>query len=132
MHHTQKSSRRIRIAIVEDEAAIREMYQLKLELSGFEVATAANGIDGLGLIENFAPQLVLIDLRMPGLDGEEMLQQMREHDWGSEVRVVILTNISRDEAPSVLRLLGVDRYIVKAHYTPGQVVEVVEEVLHLK
>jgi hypothetical protein len=61
-----------------------------------------------------------------------MLQHIREHHWGASIRVIILTNISRDEAPSLLRFLSVDRYIVKAHYTPSQVVAIVKEVLHIK
>jgi DNA-binding NarL/FixJ family response regulator len=69
---------------------------------------------------------------MPEMNGDEMLIKLREHEWGADMRVIILTNISRDEAPSVLRFLYVDRYIVKAHYTPSQVIETVEEVLRIK
>lgn len=58
-----------------------------------------------------------------------MLLKMRESEWGSESRVIILTNISKSEAPHSLRFLHVDRYIVKVHTTPAQVVETVKEVL---
>jgi len=66
---------------------------------------------------------------MPGMTGEEMLAKMRAHEWGADVRVVILTNLSRDEAPPSLRFLGVSRYVVKAHHTPAQIVDIVREVL---
>jgi DNA-binding response OmpR family regulator len=121
-----------KIAVVEDDPSIREMYLLKLGLSGFTVEGAANGVEGLALAETFRPDLILLDLLMPEMNGDEMLQQLRSQEWGADMRVVVLTNISRNEAPPVLRFLGVDRYIVKAHYTPTQVVEIVKEVLHLR
>ena len=121
-----------RIAVIEDEPSLRSLYELKLGLDGFQVQTAKNGLEGLELIHTFQPDLILLDLMMPEMNGDEMLKQLREQEWGADVRVIILTNISRDEAPSILRFLRVDRYIVKAHYTPAQVVEVVREVLHVR
>ena len=126
-HHTT-----YKIAVIEDEPAIQRMYHTKLELEGFEVQSADNGKSGLALAEDFRPHLLLLDIFMPGMNGDEMLMRLREQEWGAGMRVVILTNISRDEAPSVLRFLHVDRYIVKAHYTPAQVVEIVREVLHIR
>ncbi len=121
-----------KVAVVEDDPPIRNLYLTKLELSGFTVRAATNGETGLGLAKDFRPDLILLDLLMPGMNGDEMLQRLRSEEWGADMRVIILTNISRNEAPSVLRFLGVDRYIVKAHYTPAQVVDVVKEVLHIK
>jgi DNA-binding response OmpR family regulator len=121
-----------KIAIIEDDNAIAQMYRYKLEADGHEVAIAVNGRKGYELLETFLPDLVLLDIRMPEMNGDEMLQLVREQDWGGEMRVIVLTNISRAEAPSVFRFLGVDRYIVKAHYTPTQVLEVVREVLHVR
>lgn len=121
-----------KIAVIEDEPSIRNLYQTKLELEGFEVATATDGNEGLQLVESFQPHLMLLDLMMPEMNGEEMLIKVREQDWGASTRVIILTNISRDEAPSILRFLHVDRYVVKAHYTPAQVVDIVRDILHIK
>lgn len=117
------------IAIVEDELPIQRLYKTKLELEGFMVITANNGSDGLRLIKAERPDLVLLDLRMPGMNGDELLAKMRQTEWGSSIRVIILTNVSRDEAPAQLRFLGVSRYIVKAHHTPKQLVEIIHEVL---
>jgi DNA-binding response OmpR family regulator len=118
-----------KIAVIEDEIPIRELYSAKLSLSGYEVRTAKNGREGLTLVKDFQPDLILLDIRMPEMNGDQMLLKMREQDWGADIRVVILTNLSKDEAPSVLRFLNVDRYIVKAHHTPKQIVEIVEEIL---
>lgn len=118
-----------KIAVIEDEPAIKEMYRLKLELEGFEALGASNGEEGLTLVEKHRPALILLDIKMPVMSGDEMLEKLRQTDWGAETRVIILTNISRDEAPHALRLLNIDRYIVKAHYTPQQVIDEVRKVL---
>ncbi len=118
-----------KVVIVEDNKSIQFLYKSKLELEGFDVATADDGQMGLSVIEKEMPSVVLLDLRMPVMNGDEMLVKLRESTWGADMRVIILTNISRDEAPSNLRFLAVDRYLVKAHHTPSQVIEVVNEVL---
>jgi DNA-binding response OmpR family regulator len=119
----------INIAIVEDDLPIANMYKIKLESAGFQTVLAHDGKQGLEVIEKHLPQLVLLDIRMPVMPGDEMLEKMRQTDWGSNIRVIILTNISRDEAPRSLSLLHVDRYIVKAHHTPAQVLNIINEIL---
>lgn len=121
-----------KIAIIEDDKPIAHMYQFKLENSGYTVHLAHDGKAGLRLIQEVEPDLVLLDLKMPEMSGEKMLERLRAKDWGGSVRVVILTNISKDEAPAKLRFLNVDRYIVKAHHTPGQVASIVDEILSVK
>jgi DNA-binding response OmpR family regulator len=118
-----------KIAVIEDEPALGELYKIKLSLEGFAVKTALDGQQGLQMITDFRPELILLDLRMPVMSGDEMLARLREKDWGSDIRVIVLTNISKSEAPASLRFLGVDRYVVKAHHTPAQVVDMVREVL---
>ncbi len=118
-----------KILIVEDDPAIRSMYQMKLQGQGYEVRIAEDGQKGLETSKSFLPDLILLDLLMPGMDGNEMLEKLRSTNWGASIRVIILTNLSKSEAPASLRLLHVDRYIVKAHYTPTQLVEIVREIL---
>ncbi len=120
------------IVIIEDEPAILRLYETKLIHEGFEVSTATNGSDGLRCIKADKPDLILLDIRMPGMNGDEMLAKLRSTEWGADIRVIILTNLSRDEAPSALRFLSVDRYVVKAHHTPSQVADIVREVLNIK
>lgn len=86
------------IAIIEDEKPIAQLYKMKFELEGFAVSTAQNGHDGFKLVREKSPDLVLLDLRMPHMSGDEMLAKMRATAWGADIRVVILTNLSRDEA----------------------------------
>lgn len=124
-------SDKTKITIVEDDKPIAHMYKFKLDASGFDTAVAYNGEEGLETVKKHKPDLILLDLRMPIMSGDEMLEKLRQTDWGSHIRVIILTNISRDEAPRSLGLLNVDRYIVKAHHTPQQVLDIINEVLNL-
>ena len=118
-----------KIAIIEDEAAIRRMYAIKLRFSNFEICEAADGEEGLVVIEREKPDLILLDLRMPRMTGDEMLRELRATEWGENIPVIILTNISKDEAPRTLSHLGISDFIVKANSTPQKVLEHVQRVL---
>ena len=121
-----------RIVIVEDVPALADMYKFKFEQSGYEVAVANNGEEALRLITELKPDLVLLDLMLPILSGEEVLRQVRSTDWGTKVKFIILTNIGEEEAAIRLANLKVDHYIIKADHTPTQVVDIVEKTLAQK
>lgn len=115
-----------KIAIVEDDQAISTMYRIKFEAEGFDVETAANGKLGLALIAEMKPDIILLDLMMPEMNGDEMLTELRKTSWGKDLRVIILTNSGEEQAPTSLKELGIRRYIVKAEMTPRQVAEMVK------
>ncbi len=118
-----------KIAIIEDEPSILELYKLKLGREGYQIATAINGQEGLAMLEKFRPHLILLDLLMPEMNGEEMLEKLRDTDWGKNIKVIILTNVSRQEAPESLSDLNISRYIIKAEMTTSQVADLVKEVI---
>jgi DNA-binding response OmpR family regulator len=118
-----------KIAIIEDDPVINQMYRMKFEADGFEVQIADNGQRGVELVEGFRPDIILLDLQMPHMDGAEALTHIREHDWGRQIPVIILTNLGEEEAPKILKTLGVHSYIVKADLTPRQVVARTKEAL---
>ena len=120
-----------KIAIIEDDATINQMYRMKFESDGFDVQVADNGKAGIALVESFAPDLILMDLGMPEMSGDEALAEIRSHDWGKTVPVIILTNLGEEEAPKKLKELGIHSYIVKANLTPKEVVARVKEALNL-
>jgi DNA-binding response OmpR family regulator len=120
-----------KIAIIEDDPTINQMYRMKFEADGFEVQVADDGQRGVTLVESFAPDLVLLDLQMPRMGGAEALAEMRTHDWGKNTPVIILTNLGVEEAPKSLKTLNVHSYIVKADLTPRQVVSRVKDALGL-
>lgn len=120
-----------KIAIIEDDSVIAQMYRMKFEADGFEVQVADNGRDGVTLVEQFSPDIVLLDMQMPIMNGDEALKQIRKKDWGKTVPVMVLTNLGEEEAPKDIRSLGIESYIVKADLTPRQVVERVKSTLGL-
>lgn len=118
-----------KVAIVEDDNAIAQMYRIKFEAEGYQVETASNGKLGLELAQQMKPDIVLLDLMMPEMNGDEMLRRMRASDWGKTTKVIILTNMGAQEAPPEIKQLGVEAFIVKAEMTPRQVAEKVKSVL---
>lgn len=118
-----------KIVIVEDDVTLSQMYRFKFEAEGFEVDTAENGKLGLSLIETTRPDLVLLDLMMPEMPGDVMLEQLRQTDWGKDIKVVVLTNLSESEVPESVRQNGVSAVALKADMSPRQVIELAKEVL---
>lgn len=119
------------IAIIEDDQVISQMYRMKFESDGFEVHIAANGMEGIELVRTVRPNLILLDMQMPGMSGDEALTEIRKHEWGKMIPVIVLTNLGEEEAPKHLRSLGIESYIVKADLTPRQVVDRVKATLKL-
>jgi len=122
----------IKIAIVEDDQAIAQMYRFKFEAEGYQVETAENGRLGLALAQDMKPDVILLDLMMPEMNGDEMLQKLRDTDWGKHIKVIILTNMGEQEVPEVVKTLDVTAFIVKANMTPRQVAELVKSKLGKK
>ncbi|MDN5819672.1 MAG: response regulator transcription factor [bacterium] len=120
-----------KIAIIEDDPVINQMYRMKFEADGFNVQLANNGKRGVAMVETFQPDMILLDLQMPEMDGEAALKVIRSNDWGKDIPVIVLTNLGEEEAPKSLREMGIHSYIVKADLTPRQVVARVKEALDL-
>jgi len=118
-----------KIAIIEDDLAIAQMYRMKFENEGFDVSSAENGLVGVQMVESFKPDVILLDMMMPEMNGDEVLARVRKEPWGKDIIVMILTNMGQEEAPEVLKNLNVYSYIVKAEMTPKQVAETVKKAL---
>ncbi len=110
-----------KIAIIEDDQAISQMYRMKFENDGYEVETAENGKLGLELVKKMMPDIILLDIMMPEMNGDEMLAKLREETWGKNIKVLVLTNIGEQELPKSLGALDVLGIIMKAELTPKQV-----------
>ena len=117
----------IKVAIIEDDQAISQMYRFKFEAEGYDVQTAENGILGLQLTESMKPDIILLDLMMPEMTGDEMLTKLRQTPWGKNIKVIILTNMGEQEIPDSVRKLNVSDVILKADMTPRQVAELVKK-----
>ncbi len=116
-----------KIAIIEDDPVISQMYRMKFEADGFDVRMAANGRIGVEVVKKFQPDIILLDIQMPEMNGAEALEHIRQYN--QTVPVIVLTNLGEEEAPDNLRNLGIHSYIVKANLTPRQVVAQVKEAI---
>lgn len=115
-----------KIAIIEDDMAIVQMYRMKFESLGYEVQTAGDGEAGVELVKNFRPDIVLLDLMMPKMTGDEALTEIRKLPDGKDLKVIMLTNTSQSEAPATIHENGVHQFIVKAEKTPREVADLVK------
>ncbi len=118
-----------KITIIEDDPTISQMYRMKFEADGFDVRIANNGEIGVEVVRSFKPDVILLDLQMPEMNGTEALRAIRADDSSKTTPVIILTNLGEEEAPREMRARGVHSYIVKANYTPRQVVAQVKEII---
>jgi len=119
----------VKIAIIEDDLAISQMYRIKFETDGYEVETAENGKQGLELCEKMKPEIILLDVMMPEMTGPEMLEKLRQTDWGVKIKVLILTNMGEQEIPDVVKKYNVEDVILKADMTPSQVAALVKKTI---
>lgn len=118
-----------KIVIVEDNTALADIYKTRLELLGYTCFIAYNGITGLYFIQKELPDLVLLDLMIPDIPGEQVLATMRHGDWGKDTKVLIISNLSESDAPASLRQLGIEGYAVKANLSNDQIDQLVNNIL---
>ena len=119
----------VKIAIIEDDRLIAEMYRMKFESTGFSVDVAENGLSGLKMISDIKPDLILLDLTLPDIGGDEVLEKIREIPTSLATPVIILTNMDDESAPKRLAKWDIDDYIIKANFTPREVVAKVKAVM---
>jgi two-component system response regulator AdeR len=115
--------------MVEDHADIAELYQLKLQLDGYRVAVAANGVLGLEMARNLMPDVILLDIHLPQMDGLQLLGALREDDATRELQVVVFSD---DDNPTLIReaeRLQVAGYLLKAKLLPSRLSSAVADVL---
>jgi DNA-binding response OmpR family regulator len=118
-----------KILIVEDEEDMSEALKDKFELEKFKAYTAKNGEEGLKKSLDLHPDLILLDIVMPKMDGIEMLRRLRGDSWGKKAPVVILTNISDALQLTEAEKIGISAYLVKAEWGLKDVVTLVKEIL---
>lgn len=118
----------VRVLLVEDDFFVRDIYRKKLKDLGYDVVTAENGLEGMERIKETIPDIVLLDIFMPYMDGREMLREVRSHDEWKDIPVILLTNFSASEGVRDGFDLGADEYLIKSHFTPSEVLKKIERV----
>lgn len=121
-----------KILIVEDETAL--LYALKAELShnGFEILEAMDGEKGLRILEQQKPDIVILDLLLPGIDGFEVLKRMKSKNETKNIPVIILTNLGDKESIEKGKALGANDYLIKTDYTLEEVINKLKNLLNNK
>ena len=120
------------VLVVEDDKFLRELISQKLIKDGFEVESAVDGEEGIKKARELKPNIVLLDLILPGVDGFEVLSKMKSDPDLSSTPVIILSNLGQKEDVEKGLKLGAIDYLIKAHFTPGEIIEKVKNVLKQK
>lgn len=120
-----------KVVLVEDEKMLADMYATKFMMEGFETSKAYDGAAGLELAKKVKPDIILLDVIMPKLDGFAVLKQLKEDDSVSDIPVILLTNLGQDEDIKKGKQLGAADYFVKANHTPAEVVMKIRDVLKI-
>lgn len=118
-----------KILIVEDDKFLRELISQKLKSEGYEISEAIDGEEGIKKIKEEKPSLVLLDLILPGIDGFEVLTRMKQDPGVSAVPVIILSNLGQKEDVERGLKIGAADYLIKAHFTPGEIIEKIKNIL---
>lgn len=118
-----------KIVIVEDNQALAEIYKTRLEIIGYKCFVASDGQQALEVIQQERPHLVLLDLMVPVIAGDEVLKRMRASEWGKDIRVYIISNLNEVDAPKGLRDYGIEGYAVKANLSDDMIDKLVDDIL---
>jgi len=117
------------ILIIEDDKFLREMMGKRLAEEGYNVSMAIDGEEGITKIQKETPDLILLDLILPGIDGFEVLERMKKNSKLSKIPVIILSNLGQKEEVERGLSLGAVDYLIKAHFTPREIIDKIKKVL---
>jgi len=122
---------KINVLIVEDDVFLCQIYQKKFEMEGFKVSTADNGEKGLSEAQKKKPNIILLDILLPKMDGFAVLEKLKSGADTKEIPVILLTNLGQKEDVDKGLAVGAADYLIKAHFKPSEVVDKVKKVLNL-
>jgi len=129
-NHQPNGSPKIKILLVEDDPFLLSMYNTKFELEKFKVVTAEDGEKGLKLALKELPDVILLDIMLPRMDGFEVLKALKADKKTSRIPVILLTNLSQKEKVKEGLSLGANDYLIKAHFMPSEVVEKIRKLIN--
>lgn len=121
-----------KILLVEDDQMLHSMYTQKFKHQGYDVVSAYDGAEGVKLAESDKPDMILLDVIMPKMDGFVALKKIRKNEATMHIPVILLTNLGQEEDVKKGKELGADDYFIKANHTPQEVVDKVQDMLKNK
>lgn len=127
-----EAERNKKVCIIDDEASIRDIYQTALSADGYEVVTAVDGEDGLRVIREQKPDIILVDIMMPKMDGLELMREIRKDSDFHKIPIIVMTNVDDRNIAQKAGNLNVEFYLTKSLFEPKKVVAIVAEALQHK
>ncbi len=118
-----------KILLIEDDPFLTEIYVTKFEQAGYSVEVAEDGKSGYEKVKEMKPDIVLLDIVLPNMEGFEVTEKIKNDPEAKDVMVIMLTNLGSDEDIQKANNKGADGYIVKSRYTPSEIVSRVEEII---
>lgn len=118
----------MKVLVVDDEPAVLKMYRLALEQAGHSVVVAPDGPSGLKLANDEQPDLILLDIIMPNVNGLDVLADLKKDPATKAIPVYLLTNLPESSSGAKARALGADGYLVKAEVEPGHLAKILEQI----
>lgn len=130
MENTEEQNSSKKILLVEDDPLLIDIYCNKIRESGFIVTVAEDGEKALQKIKEEKPDLVVLDIVLPKIDGWEIMSEIRKDKGLDNLKVVILSNLGQKGEIEKGLAMGAQKYLIKAHYTPTEIINQIKEVLH--
>lgn len=120
---------KIKIVLIEDDSFLAGMYATKLNLEGFEVIQASDGLEGVEKVREIKPDMVLLDIILPKMDGFEVLEALKKDPDLKDIPVMMLTNLGKKEEVDKGFEMGAVDYLIKAHFVPSEVIKKIKKYL---
>ncbi|MDE2026272.1 MAG: response regulator [Patescibacteria group bacterium] len=127
------NGRKVHVLLIEDDLTLSDMYKEKFSMVNCDITVCADGEEGLHKTLSEHPDVLLLDLALPTINGLFIMKQLRQDEWGKTLPIIILTNLNPNDA--ILNEVIAHQpayYLIKANTVPDDVVEKVKEILHLK
>lgn len=118
-----------KILLVEDDVFIQDIYLSRLKQEGFNVLAAEHGVAALEKMKDFNPDLIVLDIITPYMNGLEFLKTVRKEDKWKKIPVIMMSNLSEKEKIKEMQQLEISAYLVKSHFTPSEVMEKIKTLL---
>ena len=118
-----------KILLVEDDKFIIDIYTQKFQEAGFSVEVAEDGEEALKKVKSTKPDLLILDIVLPNIDGWEIIKQVKKNPEFKDLKIVALTNLKQEEDMKKGKALGIAGYFIKAHFSPSQIVEEIKKII---
>ena len=123
--------KKIHVLLIEDDQFLSDIYKTKFEMEGFKITLADSGETGLAAVKKKRPDIILLEILMPKMDGFEVLKNLKEKSTTKNIPVILLTNLGQKDDVDKGLAMGASDYLIKAHFKPSETVDKVKKILKI-